>query len=431
MMVTRPELPKALLGNPKFTVTAEHVQEWIHSYLLRNTDLAVLPPAGNLVRQQAETASTSDVATDVMLGNRERPDLFVNVRIARATLEEVKGPEGESHCFFTLEPELEIVDCRTGLVQFCRSYPYRKDYTFSDVPNPRYWTAGRAGRFASTTRDALHAAACSLATAFEPAQASGSIRALDGTTAEFALDHGAVGPGVVFEIRRAGDEVRGLDGRTLGRFQERIGGARVISVGAEGNFVKVTSANQPVKVGDVLFVASSARDPLLSGRVLQIGEVTVEDRTNQGMANLPVETAGQVLERALVSRRSWAVLPAESGLRRHQEHRATLERGNFAIDGWADQSADVVADALVNLRLVMLPEREGPKGELILSVQGSFEVVDANGAVLYTDVEPVSKAIQRSRDPMKLSLGAGMDARPGRYADLTKSLVDKLVSDYR
>ncbi len=86
--------------------------------------------------------------------------------------------------------------------------------------------------------------------------------------------------------------------------------------------------------------------------------------------------------------------------------------------------------SLMNLRLVMLPEREGPKGELILSVQGSFEVVDANGAVLYTDVEPVSKAIQRSRDPMKLSLGAGMDARPGRYADLTKSLVDKLVSDY-
>lgn len=424
LMVTPTVLPSGPMLSRHFAAPAEMVQQWVHDYLTEGGQLAMLPPPGSLLRQQTSAGATGTLAETVVRGSRELPDLFVRCRISRATLEEVIGPQGEAHCAFVVEPTLEIIDRRTGMLQFSMSREERA----TEVIGGRGSEMDRTAVFDRVTKNAIFAITNTAKETFTPARIAGRVTGEREESVEFAIDEGLVGLGTFLELRRPVEEVRSLDGQTvLGRVEERIGVAKVTQVSGRTGRALIVAAAVPARDNDVLFASSSGRTGLATASVLQVGRVEVKDNGTGGGWGVDATFAAQSLQSALCEAGQWAILPNADGMERHHAELASLEGGAFKITDWARELSTSPVDVTAHAQLVFEPEQTDADGAVILRERAWVVLVAAAGDTLMSQSLSMTKKLKGPGNDTDVVLGLGPEARPDHFASMTKQLLKEVL----
>ncbi len=424
LMVTSAALPSGPLTSPHFAVSEDMVQQWVHDYLSEGGKLSMLPPAGSLLRQQTLAGATGSLAETVVRGSRELPDLLIRCRIARATLEEVIGPQGEAHCEFVVEPYLEIIDRRTGILQLSMS----REERLSEVIGGSSSTMDRTAVFERVTKNSIFEITNAVKATFTPARIVGHVADVQDGSVEFAIDEGLVGMGTVLELRRPGDEVRSLDDtQSLGRIEDRIGVAKVTQVAGRSGRAQVVAAAEPVRRNDVLFASCSGRTGLATASVLQVGAVEVVDNGGGNGCGVDADFAARSLQSALMDTGQWAILPNADGLERYQAELASLEGGAFKVTDWAHESEAVPVDVTARAQLVFEPEQSEPDGTVILRERVLVALVAAEGDTIMSQSLSMTKRLKGSGKSNDVVMGLGPDARPDQFANMTKQLLKEVL----
>ena len=388
IMVSLTEILDNTQIDNRYQVDPGFITQIVHDNFGDNSSFQMLP-YGSIAEQQFEASKIGEKEEEV-IGNRQRPDIYVKCIISKAYVYSTTHNDGE-YLKLVVAPLIIFYDANMGNVLYT-SY-YEEESLQTMIPNER--EANISEQFEILTKNAIYEVTKKAKKEFTITETSGTISRVAQNDIELKLESGKLSVGTVFRVFKKGEKIIDpITNKELGFLLTYIGNIKTKEAsGSSGKAISLFT-NDVISSGDVLKANSSN---ITKGSIIvQLDETNIN--TEDGKKYTSISPRSVILNsmRSLAESSKFLVLLPSEDLNKLKQEKLFLESGHFKSS--EDIYSVLEPQVKINSEMVIFPSEIKSDKDVKVNVGFRFTVND------FKTKEELLKKGQKQTLPLKGSI---------------------------
>jgi len=273
MMVSNTEILDNTQIDNRYNVDPGFITQIIHDNLSDNSQFQMLP-YGSIAEQQLQSTKVGEKEEEV-IGNRQKPDIYVKCVISSAQVYSTSY-EGGEYLKLVVKPVLIFYDANLGNVLYTTSY----EESSLQVIKVGDREANITEQFEILTKNAIYEITKKAKSEFKISQISGMVNSFSNNEIDLKIESGKLSEGLIFRAYKKGEMlIDPVTKNNLGYLLTYAGNVKVKSVSGLNAKASILFVNQDLSQGDIL--KANSDNIFRSSIIIQPDEVKiVNDKGN-------------------------------------------------------------------------------------------------------------------------------------------------------
>ena len=414
MMVSGTEILDNTQIDSHYQVDPGFITQIVHDNFSDNSSFQMLP-YGSIAEQQLEATKAGEKEEEV-IGNRQKPDVYIKCIISKAYVYSTAYNGGE-FLKLIVSPMLIFFDANLGNVLYTAFHEEQSLQVIKE--NDRI--ANINEQFEILTKNAIYEITKKAKEEFKISQVMGSISAVTGKDVDIKIESGKLSSGNVFRVFKKGDKVIDpLSNKDLGYLLTYNGNIKVKEASGLNGKSGVLFSTESMSAGDVIRANS---DNIVKGSIIiQAGETNIH--TDKGEAYTKLSARAAILNtlRSLVSSGKFVVIMPQVDLDKLAAEKNILEPAGHFKTGETDKTI-LEPQVKVNSEVISFPSEIKSENDVKINVGLKFIALDPKtNKEIFKKGQKQTLPLESENGKEKVKVGLSEKDHPKYYIDMCYSL---------
>jgi len=267
MMVSNTEILDNTQVDNRYNVDPGFITQIIHDNMSDNSQFQMLP-YGSIAEQQLQSTKVGEKEEEV-IGNRQKPDIYVKCVISKAHVFSTSY-EGGEYLKLVVAPILIFYDANLGNILYTTSY----EESSLQVIKEGEREANISEQFEILTKNAIYEITKKAKSEFKISQISGVVSSFTNNEIDLKIESGKLSEGLIFRAYKKGEIlIDPVTKNNLGYLLTYTGNVKIKSVSGLNAKASILFVNQDLSKGDIL--KANSDNIFRSSIIIQPDEVKI------------------------------------------------------------------------------------------------------------------------------------------------------------
>lgn len=414
MMVSGTEILDNTQVDERFKVDPGFITQIVHDNFSDNSQFQMLP-YGSIAEQQLEATKTGEKEEEV-LGNRQKPDVYVKCIISKAYVFSTTHDGGE-YLKLIVCPMLIFFDANLGNVLYVVNHEEQSLQIIKE--NDRM--ANINEQFEILTKNAIFEVTKRAKSEFKISQVTGIVSAINGNDLNVKIESGKLAAGNVFRVFNKGEQlIDPVSNKDLGYLLTYNANIKIKEASGSNGKSQVLFSNESINAGDIIKANS---DNIVKGSIIvQPGDVNIHSDKDEVYNKLSARAAVLNTIRSLAGSGKFVVIIPKEDLDKLAIERNLLEPAGQFKAGEVTKTL-LEPQANINSEIIVFPSEIKSETDVKINVGLRFTAVDPKTKKeIFKKGQKQTLPLEGEKSNEQVMVGLSANDHPKYYIDMCYSL---------
>jgi hypothetical protein len=398
-----------------YEVDPGFITQIVHDNLSDNSSFSMLP-YGSIAELQLEATKGGEKEEEV-IGNRQRPDIYVKCIISKAYVYSTEF-EGGEYLKILVSPVLIFYDANLGNILYSISY----DEENLQVIKENERLANLNEQFEILTKNAIYEVTKKAKAEFSLLLTKGMISSVQGNECKFEIEKGLNSSGAIYKIYKAGsDVIDPVSNNNLGKLLTYTGNLKTKNTDKNSGTGLILFTNESLSTGDVI-LSNSDKNLTKGMAIIQPKINKITQSTGENYSDISPESAEICVTQALMESKNFNVILPMKYLEKIAIDRKDLEPAGHFKTSNEEEKIILKPQIILNSEILIYPPEVKSETDKKLSLGEYFILNNTDGKQLIRKGKKQELPLEAEKNKEKVQVGLAEKDFSKHYMNMLKSL---------